>query len=190
MYYRIKPSIYEEYGIERDPRLPPRVSFKTGSAIPVPLETPVVFPTDNTADHPPCHFAGISIPVMSKLLVSALEIAGVDNMTLYEAILKNEDSGETWDDYYAVNILGRLACADLAASDYVELGRRPGEGPPLLRFKKLVIDPKKTRGMPLFRLAESPSQILIQDRILETINEQEPPGGWGISAFPVEESAG
>jgi hypothetical protein len=185
MYYRIKPSIYSDHGIREEPRLRRDISFKKGCVIEIDISTPMVFYSDNTEENPPRHFEGISIPVMSKILTNHLLSLGVDNIVLYDAIIKNQESGKQWIDYYAINIIGLISCVDLDTSIYVEIGQRPA-GPALAKYQHLVIDPQRTLGAKLFRLAESPSVILIIDKIWEELKLRMSENNWGFSVFPVD----
>jgi hypothetical protein len=110
-------------------------------------------------DDPPPDFTGILIPVISNRLVKALQDIGVDNLQCFPAVLRNEETNETWTNYQAVNIVGTIACADFSQSEYEEMGGG------LFGFDQLVVDPKKITGQIFFRLAEDPSEIIAHKKI-------------------------
>lgn len=96
------------------------------------------------------------IPLMTRRLVAALEGAGVGNLQLYQTSLIDALGAPPPppDHYLAVNIVGRVAAADLASST---LG---GERATSMDFHSLTIDEARARGALLFRLAENPSAVL------------------------------
>jgi len=92
---------------------------------------------------------------MSQKCLDLFEGAGVDNLQTFPAIIKSETDGTVWDNYFAVNVLGLISCADLSKSTYTEI--MPGS----YRFRELAIYPEKAKGALLFRLQEdSPSRFV------------------------------
>ncbi|MBU8896792.1 hypothetical protein KRR26_14330 [Corallococcus sp. M34] len=106
----------------------------------------------------------LTIPIFSTRLIDALKSAGVKNMDLYKVELVHPTQGKTYTDYRAVNILGRIACADLEQSQYL-----PDHEPPLMKFDRLVLDEAKTMGVPMFRLAESTLTILVSEKVRQAV---------------------
>lgn len=191
MYYRLLEDFDNFCGVLNDPEIMYEIDFVRGQVIGDEdikrIDNPLVFQVDCTRDRPPMHLDGISIPVMSKELVALFQKHGVDNLQLFPALLKNEKTGDTWTDFYAVNIVGLIACADMDASDHSVIGRRPGSDFPLAHFHRLVIDEKKAHGHYLFRLAEEPHVILINDEIDQALCNNKPRGGqWGIDVLMLE----
>ncbi len=184
MYFELNDSPWEKYGVKKWPDLPEGVSaFHSGDLITVDVPEPVEFIVDNTAEHPPTDFVTSFMPVFSNRLLDAFRKAGVDNFQTYKARLKNPDTGETWDNYQVVNILGKVACADLEHSVYKE---RMGVNK---SFKKLVIDVDKANGALFFRLLESHSKIIIHDVILDYLyDENDDPLFDGLDIKPIESS--
>ncbi|WP_141619637.1 DUF1629 domain-containing protein [Myxococcus sp. AB036A] len=115
-----------------------------------------------SADPPPDLI--LTLPTFSTRLIEVLKSVGVKNMDLYQVALKHPGLGKTYTDYRAVNIIGRLACADLTQSQYL-----PGHEPPLMKFDKLVLDETKTMGVPMFRLAESTMWILVSEKVKQAV---------------------
>ncbi|MCW8997705.1 MAG: hypothetical protein OQK04_03165, partial [Kangiellaceae bacterium] len=94
--------------------------------------------------------------------------AGVDNLQVFPAIVKSEIDGTVWDGYFAVNVLGLIACADLDKSEYAEI--MPGS----YRFSELAIHAKKANEALLFRLQEDPGSILMHKNVGKYIVENDP----------------
>jgi hypothetical protein len=61
-----------------------------------------------------------------------------------------------------VNIIGLVAAADMVAS-------RTRPFAEVYFFEKLVIDPAKAHTLSIFRLAESPTEIIVSDRIAKAL---------------------
>jgi uncharacterized protein DUF1629 len=181
MYYEVMRYIYADFGVLNDP-VPRPGLFLRGQPFTKPLPEPVVFPVSNTDEHPPRGMEGISVPVWSGALLRCLQGAGVDNLQVFHAILRN-DAGREWRDYFAVNVLGAVSCM-AKSTEATRVAERPS-GMPFMKVHKLVMDPARAAGLELFRLAESPTMLLMHQRLLDALDKSAPPGGWGISAMPV-----
>jgi hypothetical protein len=106
--------------------------------------------------------------LMSDPLVAALRQSGVDNIDVYTAVIRETDTGRTFDDYKAVNILGLVSAVDMAASEVVDLCG--GEDDlNLFFFDRIALDEAKCRGALLFRLAEKTSAIVVDGTVKETL---------------------
>ena len=103
-----------------------------------------------------------AFPIMSDKLISALCEAGVDNLQTYPAVLRDPLKGYERTDYKVVNVVGKIAAADMNNSDYIDMG---GVGMIAVGFKSLVIDTDKTHGALMFRLAESITDIIIHESV-------------------------
>jgi hypothetical protein len=165
-YYIFRPSIYSEYTITSEPKLPTGVSFLTGHPITAAVKEPLEFEGDCTKLQPPEDFADSVIPLMSSSLVDALRQSGVDNIQSFRAILRNPSTREEWRNYLAVNVIGLLSCADMGKSKFTAIG---GFGTGLVEFENLVLDRNRTVGALLFRLGESPKTIVIHGRVMEGV---------------------
>jgi hypothetical protein len=106
----------------------------------------------------------IDLPLFSQRFIDTLKAAGIRNLDLYDAEVIDRERGKTYRNYKAVNIIGRLSCADLEKSEYL-----PGYKPPLMKFRNLVIDESRAMGQPLFRLAENTLFILVSEPVREAI---------------------
>jgi len=99
--------------------------------------------------------------LMTERLVKELRQAGVDNLDVYEAVIRDPETGQTWTDYRAVNVVGVVSCADMARSG---TSAAPGELIDVA-FEGLVIDEKRARGALMFRLAEAVGGIVVHERV-------------------------
>jgi hypothetical protein len=104
------------------------------------------------------------LPLMSRRLVAAFKDAGINNLQTFETRLINPQGDPPVPDnqYLAVNIVGLVAAANLLESE-----TNPAVEDKVLSmdFQSLVIDPLKARNLPMFRLAENISAVLVHERI-------------------------
>lgn len=108
-------------------------------------------------------------PLMHQKMVDALREAGVDNIDVYDALVRDPSDGSEWTEYKAVNIIGLVAAADLARSEFDQTD------PDRListKFEKLVLNPAKANGFLIFRLAEKVSAIIVHERVKRSIEER------------------
>jgi hypothetical protein len=106
------------------------------------------------------HGAGL---LMRDDLLEAMREAGVDNLDVYNAIIRREKTGETWTNYKAVNVIGVVSAANMDES------KTPGRTTDLITvpFESLVIDESKTGGALLFRLAEAVGGLVVHESVKE-----------------------
>jgi hypothetical protein len=148
------------------------VWWDDGCVFTKPIRTPIevrLMPYDardpNQSPAMPSLFKG-KVPLFSDKLIAAIQSAGVDNLATYEARIFDPDSGKWHTHYKAVNVLGLVSAADMARSVATV-----HDGIPLIdvSFDKLVIDPEKPLGLPLFRLAENNSAIIVHERVKQAV---------------------
>jgi hypothetical protein len=108
--------------------------------------------------------AGGLYTVFSDRLRKTLVAAGVDNVDYFPARLVHPVSGNRSDDYALVNVLGLVEAVDKSKSTMTGIG---GRLPPTL--KQFTIDQKRAGDLRLFRLAESPRLIVIDESVKTTI---------------------
>jgi hypothetical protein len=106
----------------------------------------------------------VDIPLFSGRLLEALRGAGVANLDSYAAELRSP-SGEMHRGYFAVNVIGIVACAEMSRSEAV-----PGLPAPLIEFTRLVVDSGKAHGRDFFRLGENSLYILMSERIKDALD--------------------
>jgi len=89
----------------------------------------------------------------------------VDNLEVFRAEVRNEAAG-TANTYLAFNVVGAIAAADMGLSKY-----QTGGGPAMyaVDFESVVLDEERIKGVPLFRLAQNLTAIVIHDRVKERL---------------------
>lgn len=179
MYYILKNNIRSNFEstLNEPTNYPQNVNFISGKIITHLFDTPLVFTTNATSSDAMVDFSKGSVTLMSKRFLEILEASGVDNLQTFPAIVKNEEDGTIWEDYFAVNVLGMIACAELSKSTYSEI--MPGH----YRFKELAIDAEKAKGSLLFRLHEHCPTILMHRSVGKYIKSQDPDKkllGWSV----------
>ncbi len=157
-----------DYSLQAPQNLPREVNFTSGAKIDKDLDTPLVFTTEATSGSDMLDFHRGTVTLMSKRFTDILNGAGVDNLQLIPAVIKSTADGFIWEDYYAVNILGMISCADLTKSTYTEI--MPGH----YRFKELAIHSKKANEALMFRLQEHAPSIIFHKSVGKYIMEQDP----------------
>ncbi|HUG39999.1 MAG TPA: hypothetical protein VMM12_05925 [Longimicrobiales bacterium] len=114
-------------------------------------------------------FPGIMVPMFDSgillfedTMLGALGEAGVDNLDLYDAVIEDPVSGQIFNNYRAVNIIGAVASADLEKSTF-----EAPSGTPIIDtdFDSLEIDPERPGGLLMFRLAESVNGIVVHEHV-------------------------
>jgi hypothetical protein len=138
------------------------VSWQGGRRLAERPPTPVQVTLD--PDYPgvvvPMFDAGILL--FTDAMVEAIVGAGVDNLEVFPAVVRDPATGKTHTEYKAVNIVGAVSCADLAKSVY-----QAPSGTPLVDtdFDSLAIDERRTGGALMFRLAECVTAIVVHERV-------------------------
>jgi hypothetical protein len=122
--------------------------------------------------------------LMTKPLVDALKAAGVSNFDLYPAVVHSANGGVDCADYWAVNIIGVIAAADMEKSSVLDATDGPMT---TVIFDSLVIDESKAKGAPFFRLAQSASTILVADAVADRLVAA---GGFGLTFTNPEDYCG
>ena len=120
-------------------------------------------------------FYDSTIPLMHKSLHSCLISFGIDNIDIYPVQIIDPESNVTDYDYYAINIIGAVAAANLGESKYTD---HTGRGLIDLDIDQLIISEEATLWLPFFRLAECVSGIVVSEKIKEGLEKN---GGFGLS---------
>lgn len=119
-----------------------------------------------------------NVSLMERRLVEVVQDAGVDNLEVFPAVIRDAETGEEIHDYVAVNVLGLVACADMALSEADPIAD-------VYAFDNLVIDPDKVQDLLMFRLAESQIEIIVEEQVAAAI---EAGGFTGVVLTPLQES--
>lgn len=143
------------------------VNWMLGSRFEDPPPTPIriVLDADNGIMMP---MFNRGILLFSDEMIDALREAGVDNLDCYDAELFNPLTKTVFTSYKAVNIIGVVAAADLAKSEFT------AHGTPLVDvdFDSLAIDADRATDLLMFRLAESVSGIVVHESVKAHIEQR------------------
>ncbi len=106
-----------------------------------------------------------NIPLVSPLLRSALEQAGVDKIDYYDAVVSHSASG-TLRPYFAANVLARTAAMDRERCNYV-----PFDSSETLvsAIDELVLKDPVPGEPSLFRLSEFDLLIVVDERVKASV---------------------
>jgi len=151
----------------------PRGPWFRGQEITYPVKQPLRYALNPQAKGHMLPLYEASAPLFREDLLAALEKSGVDNLQLFDAVLTDPKSKTEHTNYKAVNIIGRVAAADLGKSELMNL-----PNPELFgrSFDALAIDEKKAGGLLLFRLDESASAIVVHERVRKGVEAAGVPG--------------
>lgn len=100
------------------------------------------------------------IPIWSTRLIQTLQNAGVNNLDLYDAVVRDPRTNLETKEYKAVNIIGNVDCVDMEQSKYDERSEQFAR-----EFETLVIDPDKVHGLKMFRLSERPTLVIVNEDV-------------------------
>ena len=183
MYFILKNDISfeSEFNInEPTDDFPIELDFLSGSVITLPIDTPFVFTTNAKSGNELRDFLDCSFPLMSKRFLRFFEESGVDNLQVFPAVIKSTEDGTIWEDYFVINVLGMIACADINNSTYDEI--MPGH----YIFDELAINADKAKGALLFRLHEHSPTIIMHKSVGKYIMSKDPDKttkGWTVGTI-------
>ena len=162
----------------REPKgLPAELDFIGGDVIDLQVDNPMVFTTNAKAGDKLRAFHKSSFTIMSKAFLELVQQAGVDNLQVFPIIIKSTEDGTIWSDYFGVNILGVVKCADLSQSTYDEI--MTGH----YVFDELAIDASLINNQLLFRLQEHLPTIIMHRSVGRYIKDRDPDktlAGWSV----------
>lgn len=99
-------------------------------------------------------------------LVQSLRDCGVDNFDAYDAEITDPDNGQKYTNYKILNLIGLVSAADMHKSQATT-----HDNIPLIDvdFDSLVVDESKTKGVLMFRLAESTNAVLVHETLRDCL---------------------
>jgi hypothetical protein len=127
-----------------------------------------------SGDYRGCMIDGI-VTLFHDIFRDELNRLGVDNIQYFPAELEDSE-GEIEVGYSLINIIGLVDAADRSKSK-MKLGN-DGRINQLYSFS---VDPKKAKGLRLFRIVGAQNLIIINQTLAEELDSFEPPGIWMIS---------
>ena len=175
MYYMLEcfqPPEWEDCAGIKTPgkRIVPRgETWSMGRRFSVPPPEPIEFEMMATHNDRLLEFRKSSPPLMSSRLLTAFRKSGVDNVDVYRTVITHPTTGFQTTDYFAVNIIGLVAAADMDNSNL--LGGNE-EGLLDVDFEGVRIDPGKAAGLLMFRLAESTNGIVVHGSVRDSLLAQ------------------
>lgn len=187
-YYLLEADNYSDYGVTENPKIDDDSSFLAGSVISKELP-PLVFEVNFPKKKKLPHFFGDEVLLASKAFLEALKNSGVDNFQSFPAKVINPDTGQSWEDYFAVNVIGLVKAVDMEKSDFDILMEGDDEGieTPLVAFRDIVLEKNKIKDMHMFRLVESPVALIVSNKVVDFLVNNKPKGGlWGLDLVEVE----
>jgi len=177
-YYILQqdPRIIEQPSLLRCPENIDPLELLRGKILPVP-DTPIRLSlSPRSSDYRGCIIDGI-VTLFHKHFIEGLTRLGIDNFQRFPVELTNPEGGIELA-YSLINVIGLLEAVDVKQS-VIEPRETGGRGQ-LYSFK---IDPTKTMGQRLFRLAEAPTLIIIDESLCEELIAF---GSPGVLMLPTE----
>lgn len=140
-----------------------------GKILPVPNAPIRLSLSPRSSDYRGCIIDGI-VTLFHEYFITELTRLGIDNFQSFPVELTNPE-GEIEIAYSLINVIELLEAVDVKKS--VIKPRATGGRGQLYSFK---IDPAKTMGQRLFRLAEAPTLIIIDEWLWGKLLKFNPPG--------------
>ena len=101
-------------------------------------------------------FMGSLLPLFSDALKEAMDQFPVNNVDYFPIELEDPSTNEIETGYWLANVVGQIDCLDASRSTIID---RPSGARG--RLESFYIDPQRTQGQQIFRLAEQPALIII-----------------------------
>jgi hypothetical protein len=176
--------------------LPDGVFFHRGSIQRFQPQGPLSF-TTTPVGHPvpapnrfPPHLEDGAVPAMSERFCKAVCSAGVDNLQVWPAIVRNPVSNRIWKDYYAFNVLGLVDVVNLEASvgtKIMEGETAYGEVPAFIDLKTIVLKKGCPQDLNMFREPIG-GNLIVGHRVVDALERMRPPEGWGVVVDELEQA--
>ncbi len=174
MYYLLSSNSRPRRRIDSSPYIK-GLNWWRGAVITMDVPNPLKFTLDPYEPHSPDEdqYIGAIIytnpPLWRDDFIAALKECGVYNFDLYDVAIHDPDDDSVHTHYKAVNVLGLIAAADMDKSVATVHG-----GIPLIDvdFDELVVDESTTKGVQMFRLAESTNAILVHEKLRDALLEK------------------
>ena len=180
-YYQIYDDYYLDYGITSGPTLPDG-SIMAGKTVEA-NDLPELIYEINVPDDEACpHFMSGETLIVSGLFIKVLQSEGINNFQTFPAILTNPDTQKKISGYFLFNLLSLVSAANLNQSSFDVLmdGNTEDGDTPFVAFNQLSLDSEKISGQRLFRLAEDPTVLIVDETIKFALKQNRPEEGWGV----------
>ncbi|EKR71286.1 hypothetical protein LEP1GSC041_1660 [Leptospira noguchii str. 2006001870] len=164
MLHCIAPLEWEDRALLRATPLPPGelswrsgLSFKTAPSVPIEIEMQASHSDDMI------QYNHVDALIMTKAFQASLSEVGVNNLDVYETIIRHPRTGFVTRDYVACNLIGGLVSAVNIDKSNVVGGSKDHRLD--TDFDGLLIDEERTQGLLMFRLAENTSAIVVHESV-------------------------
>jgi len=138
--------------------------FKRAPSVPIPVTL-----KEGRETAPKADYLEAPLPLMSKKLLYSLEEAGVNNIDAYPVEVCDTTGKVVYEDYFAVNIVGKVSAADLEKSVY---DKNQTDTVISKSFDSLSINEDEAMGLMLFRLAENIGVVLVDQQIKDKLDTE------------------
>ncbi|MBI3561659.1 MAG: hypothetical protein HY080_08095 [Gammaproteobacteria bacterium] len=137
------------------------IDWIRGKIMPAPPKDLVLELSEASGAYRGAIFDGL-ITLYHDTLKKALTEFGVNNIQYFPVQLRNPTMDTLESGYWIANIIGLIECVDRENSILIPLPSGTGEdlGP-------FQIAESKTKGAPLFRLAESPTLVIVTEKLVD-----------------------
>jgi hypothetical protein len=144
-----------------------------GQPLKIRVPEPVVFAVDPDYPGDLKPFYKGAVPLMRDDLLKSLTEAGVDNLQLFPAVVRDKKKKTEYTNFKVFNVLGVISAANMGESTLMGTS---GSTKINVDFDSLVLDESKIGGALLFRLAESVSAIVVHKKVKAHIEASKIPG--------------
>jgi hypothetical protein len=131
---------------------------------------------DDDPSLPDWFFAGVA-PVVSSRALAALAALGVDNFEAYPVSVERDDGAVT-PGFHALNVVGRVACVDLDASEHTTFDGS------LFKLETMRLAKSLPPDVVMFRPHEWTLVILVRDELADALRQS---GLTGMRLTPVDD---
>jgi hypothetical protein len=109
------------------------------------------------------YFESLFVPIVSKRFIDSLQKAGVNNVEFIPVTIQfKKQKIEGWS---IMNIPDMAECMDKEKSKFTEWHKR------VAQIESLVLDPKRTPNLHIFRLREDRSLIIVDQRVVDQLKQ-------------------
>jgi hypothetical protein len=126
-------------------------------------------------------------PIVSDEFLSRLRTTGIDNFETFPATIielprEGRERGREISGHYVLNVIGRVSCLDMAASDLNMFRKK------VFRVNRLALDTSKTDDLLLFRVHEFELLVLLSQHAAKALGGLSgvlvaPAEGWSDSSW-------
>lgn len=179
-YYQLSEAHSHDYGLTAGPTLPDG-SVLAGKMVAAESLPELIYEVNVPDDEPCPHFMTGGTVIVSERFIQALVAAGATNFQQFPALLLNPETRKRREGFFLFNVLGLAAAADLSRSSYDTLMEADPGDVPLVAFQQVVLDGARAPDLRMFRLAEDPCVLVVDEVVLDALKEHRPEEGWGIT---------